>query len=107
MRYCDLCGKLKDTDILVSINCGTYICHKCILLEAHKIKYTEEYKQQLANSAYIDPVAPPLYQQWVYTDVDNDDIRPIYPDSIDVQIAKKAFEVIELTLDDEICNENG
>ena len=35
--YCDLCCDQHHEDKLVSVHCGSYICHDCILSEAKKI----------------------------------------------------------------------
>jgi len=49
--YCDLCGDRFDTDNMVSVHCGSYICNDCILLEARKIKAQ---KVQVENPIHVD-----------------------------------------------------
>ncbi len=92
----DLLGKILSRRNHECNQCGATV--KCGPTE-----YTEEYKQQLENSGSVDPVAPPTYQQWVYEDVDNDDIEAVYwgwssHDRLNEQVAHKAFEVIEAGL---------
>lgn len=79
-------------------------CNQCgAIVKCGPTEYSEEYKQQLISCISIDPACPPLYQQYVYEDVDNDEIEPMYwgwssHDKLNEQVAHKAFEIVESSL---------